>query len=357
MYYYNIHNIVKVKSEVSLYELEYFASNDFVTDDADIVINIKDSITSGIHFKRTLIPESHHNFHKVKYSEHFGSLGAQFSIEFSDKVKININKLITASRHVIYVNLVEPILRFVLISKGFVLLHSACIDIKGNGILFSAPPDTGKTTTVLKCIKSGFSFLSDDMTIVRLPSEAICFPKPMTISAHTYKTATTVADNNYDKIQYKLRSLIHSKRGRQFMHKLANYNVPIFTLNTIGQAIIKPPKFKIENLLQSVTIEEKTKVKSLYFLERGDNEQREEIPTKMALRKAIDNSDDAFLFPPYADLIHHINIGGKTAKELLKEETNMLEKFLSGVNCLIIKSDKRAWYEMVIETAQLKVNK
>jgi hypothetical protein len=353
LYYYNIHNIVKVKSEVLLYELEYFASNEFA--DSDIVINVKDSITSGIHFKRILIPDP--DYHKVKYSEHFGRLGAQFSMEFSDKVNITINKLITASRHVIYVNLVEPILRFLLISKGFVLLHSACLDIRGHGILLSAPPDTGKTTTVLKCVKYGFSFLSDDMTIVRLPNEAICFPKAMTISAHTYKTATTVADNDHDKIEYKLRSLIHSKIGRQFMHKLANYNVPIFTINTIGQAIIKPPKFKIENLLQSVTIQEQTRVKTLYFLERGGDEQTEEVPTNIALRKAIENSDDAFLFPPYADLIHHINIGGKTAKELLQEERDILEKFLTGVNCRIIKSNKRAWYQMVIESAQLKVNK
>ena len=355
LYCYNIHDIVKVKSEVSLYELEYFSSNEFA--DADLVINVKDSIASGIHFKRTLIPDLSPEYHKVKYSEHFGRLGAQFSIEFSNKVNIAVNKLITTSRHVIYVNLVEPILRFLLISKGFVLLHSACIDIKGHGVLFSAPPDTGKTTTVLKCIKSGFSFLSDDMTIVRLPNEAMCFPKPMTISAHTYKTATTVADNDQDKLQYRLRSLVHSKKGRQFMHKLANYNVPIFTLNTVGQAIIKPPKFKIENLLHSVNIQEKTRVKSLYFLERDGNEQTEQVTTKVALRKAIENSDDAFLFPPYADLIHYINIGGKTAKELLQEERSMLEKLLKEVDCWIIKSDKRAWYQMIIEIAQPKVNK
>jgi hypothetical protein len=141
------------------------------------------------------------------------------------------------------------------------------------------------------------------------------------------------------------------------MHKLARYNVPIFTLNTVGQAVIKPPKFKIESLLQSVSIQEKTRVKSLYFLERDGSEQTEEVPTKVALRKAVENSDDAFLFPPYADLIHHINIGGKTAKELLKEEESMLEEFLRGVNCWIIKSNKRAWYQMIMEIDQPKVNK
>jgi hypothetical protein len=30
---------------------------------------------------------------------------------------------------------------------------------------------------------------------------------------------------------------------------------------------------------------------------------------------------------------------------------------LAEVKCLIIKSNKRAWYQMVVETAQPKVNK
>jgi hypothetical protein len=63
------------------------------------------------------------------------------------------------------------------------------------------------------------------------------------------------------------------------------------------------------------------------------------------------------MFTPYSDLIHHINIGGKTAKELLDQEKSMLEKFLAEVKCMIIKSNKRAWYQMVVETAQPKVNK
>jgi hypothetical protein len=92
-------------------------------------------------------------------------------------------------------------------------------------------------------------------------------------------------------------------------------------------------------------------------LERAGNEQMEEIPTDVALRKAIENSDDAFLFPPYADLIHHINIRGRTAKELLQEERSLLEKFLIGVNSWIVKSDKRAWYQMIVQIDQPKVNK
>jgi len=350
LYYYNIHNIVKIDSEVRLYELEYFACSEFSDAASDMSVKVVDSITSQIHFKRKIIADEYVGL--IKYTEHLGVFGAQFKLNFhSNKIKVTVNRLISVSKHVLYVNLVEPILRFLLISKGYVLLHSACMaDGIGQGMLLSAPPDTGKTTTVLKCLKIGFFFLSDDMTILRLPNEAMCFPKPMTISAHTFKTATSINNNDNDNGSkrggLKLRSLVHSKNGRQFMRNLGNYNVPIFTINTIGQAIIKPPKFKVEDLLQRVKIKETVKVSELFFLEKG-GEETLNVPPNIALKKAVENSDDAFLFPPYKEMLQFINIGGRSARDLLVEETDMLDKFLGGINNHILKSDSKSWYETV----------
>jgi hypothetical protein len=158
------------------------------------------------------------------------------------------------------------------VSKGYLLLHCACIvNCTGEGLLLSAPPDTGKTTTVLECMKRDFSFLSDDMTVLRLPNEAMCFPKPMTFSAHTLKTAINLSENENisNNGGLTMRSLVHSKKGRQFMHRLGTHNVPIFTLNAIGQTIVKPPKFRIENLIRKVTIQQRSNIRNLYFLENG----------------------------------------------------------------------------------------
>jgi dolichol-phosphate mannosyltransferase len=355
-HYYNIHNIVKVESDVLLYELEYFRAS--AVDKPDLNISVKEAITSGIHFKNQLKLHPFHNHsYTVSYSEHFGHLGAEFAIEFLDNfISIAVNRLLASSRHVVYVNLVEPLLRFLLISKGFVLLHSACIDIENRGILISAPPDTGKTTLVLKCIKSGFSFLSDDMTIIHLPDGAICFPKPMTLSSHTLQTALDVSNTNHNldnhglvRPQMRLRSLIHSKSGRGFMRKLGNYkNVPIFTVNTVGQRIVRPPKFRVEDILHTVNIKNKTDIKKLYFLETGSPEQTEIVTSaKLSTSKAIENSDDAFLFPPYSKLIEYITINGKSAKELLLEEANTLEKFLQNIKCYLTKSANKKWYPMI----------
>jgi hypothetical protein len=262
--------------------------------------------------------------------------------------------LISKSRHVLYVNLVEPLLRFLFISRGFILLHSACLDKNDSGLLLSAPPDTGKTTTVLKCVKNGFSFLSDDMTIIKLPNEALCFPKPMTISSHTFRTAVSVSNTRHNDRSMRLRSLIHSKAGRSFMHKLAKLNVPIFTINTIGQSIVRPPKYGINSILQDAKIKKDTKVDNLYFLKRDGNDFLQ-LDTSTALQLAVENSDDAFIFPPYAELLKYIGIKGRTAIELLEEEKKLLRSFLSAISCFMVKSETRSWYNMISKSTENKV--
>lgn len=351
MYYYNIHDIIRVESDVILYELEYFKSKEFQK--SDLNIKTSDSLQGGLRFTRKILEDRSNNSHKILYTEHFGSAGAQFSIEFGKRIEVTINKLISKSKHVLYVNLVEPLLRFLFISRGFILLHSACVDKNASGLLMSAPPDTGKTTTVLKCVKKGYSFLSDDMTIIRLPNKALCFPKPMTISSHTFKTAVSVSNSRDTDRSLRLRSLVHSKTGRAFMHKLAKLNVPIFTINTIGQSIVRPPKYSINAILQNAKIKKDTKVDNLYFLKREGNEFIQ-LDTTTALDLAVENSDDAFIFPPYAELLKYISINEKTALELLEEEKKLLNSFLSGISCYMVKSETRAWFNMISKSTEKK---
>lgn len=344
MYYYNIHDIIKVESDVILFELEYFTSKKF--DNSDLIIRTVDSLQGGLRFTRKIMEDKSNNSHKILYTEHFGSAGAQFSIDFGESIEVIINKLISKSKHVLYVNLVEPLLRFLFISRGYILLHSACLDKNESGLLMSAPPDTGKTTTVLKCVKNGFSFLSDDMTIIRLPNEALCFPKPMTISSHTFKTAVSVSNTRDTDRSMRVRSLVHSKTGRAFMHKLAKLNVPIFTINTVGQSIVRPPKYGINSILKDANIKNSTNVDNLYFLKREGNEFTK-LDTSAALDLAIENSDDAFIFPPYSELLKYIVIKGKSAFELLEEEKKLLRSFLSRISCHMVKSENRGWFYMI----------
>ncbi len=356
MFNYNIHNIIKVQSDLILHELTYFETSQIK--DPDIILKVKSIFTDKDFIKfnstRKLLKKDSNldkdETKEVKYSEHFGPFGAEFSIKFDKKIiEITINKFISLSKHVVYVNLIEPLLRFLFISKGYILLHSACMSIENNGFLLSAPPDTGKTTSVIKCVQKNLEFLSDDMTIIHLPDEALCFPKPMTISAHTFRTAVdTTRGSEYNTPGMKLRSFVHSKGGRSFMHRLGDRNVPIFTFNVLGQSIIKPPKFDIKSFLPDTVVCKKTSIKALYFLEKTEVNEIKELDTQTALSYAIENSDDAFLFPPYSELVNHIEIGGRTAKELLNEEKKMLEKLLSQIKCYALRTNDRSWYKTLL---------
>lgn len=385
--------------------MEYFRTEK-LPEQADLIVNVKSNIGNNIglfHKRRRIIDDNYATEKKINYTEHFGPLGSQFSIDFSSPIVITVNSLIARSRHVLYVNLVEPLLRFLIISKGHVLLHSACIATSDqNSLLLSAPPDTGKTTTVIKCIRKGLGFLSDDMTIITPNQESLCFPKPMTISAHTfhaaiedsnntnaiYNTHPTYSDsnssfdilsskgqhetslarsdsahsqnnnnnNNNNRGGLRIRSIVHSKGGRQFMRKLGNRNVPIFTINTIGQTIIRPPKFRIEDIVrQRAKIIPKATVDSFFFLERGGKEEIVPIAKDEALIKAIENSDDAFLFPPYKDVLRYLNINGASASDLLLLEKNMIAKLLEKIDTKIIRSESRSWYKAVLDHSLIKV--
>jgi hypothetical protein len=414
---YNIHDIVTIDSQVPLYELEYFRTEK-LPGQANLIVNVKSDVgkNSGLfHVQRRIIDYDYVKENKIKYTEHFGRFGSQFSIDFSTPVVVTVNSLIARSRYVLYVNLVEPVLRFLIISKGHVLLHSACIATSDqNSMLLSAPPDTGKTTTVIKCIRKGLGFLSDDMTIITPRQESLSFPKPMTISAHTLHAAiessgstdnngasdntaasssassysasnssstiisgfegqgeTSFArgnaahsqNNNTNKINnnrggLRIRSIVHSKGGRQFMRKLGNRNVPIFTINTLGQTIIRPPKFRIEDIVrQRVKMVPNASIGSFFFLERGTGEEIISIEKQEALTKAIENSDDAFLFPPYKDILRYLKINGASASDLLLREKNMIEKLLERIDTKVIKSESRSWYKAVLDHFLIKVGK
>jgi hypothetical protein len=140
------------------------------------------------------------------------------------------------------------------------------------------------------------------------------------------------------------------------MRKLGNKNVPIFTINTIGQSIIRPPKFRIEDIVkQRAKIMTKASIDSFFFLERGKGEEIIPIAKDDALTRAIENSDDAFLFPPYKDVLRYLNINGASASDLLLQEKNMIAKLMEGIDTKVIRSESRSWYKAVLDHSLIKV--
>ena len=145
----------------------------------------------------------------------YRDLLCSLSIEPGQNTYLGVSKLLDMSKHVLYVNLVEPLLRLLLVPKGYALLHLAVLEKDGKAIMISAPPDTGKTSLILKCLKSnvdndlGMTLLSDDMVIASEKGELFSFPKPFTISSHTLDSVFGMKMG----LWYKVRSNVHSGGG------------------------------------------------------------------------------------------------------------------------------------------------
>ena len=56
-------------------------------------------------------------------------------------------------------------LQMKLLDNGFSLIHAGCVSKNNEGLLFPAFSDTGKTTTTLRFVESGYRLLGDDMVI------------------------------------------------------------------------------------------------------------------------------------------------------------------------------------------------
>ena len=65
----------------------------------DLSVRISDAVPGQFAMRRRIIRPKPWDHKYLAYSEHFGSFGAKFSIDFSDIIEINVNNLISRSKN------------------------------------------------------------------------------------------------------------------------------------------------------------------------------------------------------------------------------------------------------------------
>jgi dolichol-phosphate mannosyltransferase len=344
-YRYDVAGVVAVASQIVLPELEFFRAQWIAGREADITIRVG-NIGRRLPRRRACMTEHANPSTTMRYEEHLGRLGANFRIEFGEQINIVVGPLLASSPHVVYTNVLEALLRFVMISRGSMLLHSACVSLNGVGVMLSALTDTGKTATVLRLLRDhGGYFLSDDMTVIDRHGNAVCFPKPLTISAHTLRAvrANELTAKEWRRLQFQSR--LHSKGGRALALTLARFNVPIMGINAITQRLVPPPKYAVDRLVPC-RIASSVKVEELFIIERGEAGVRA-LDQACALDRMIENTDDAYGFPPFRYLAPAITIDGLGYQQLREREREILASFLSHLRTRVIASDNFGWADEI----------
>ena len=189
----------------------------------------------------------------IRYRE--GRLGFGVSIELGARVEATASPLVGRSPHVLYTNVVEPILRWTFAERGYALVHAACLARDGEAFLVTARTDTGKTTTSLRLLDhEAYSFLSDDLTLVTPDGRVLTYPKPLTISRHTLKAVKRPLLTRRERAGLLVQSRLHSRSGRRFALVLARTHLPAATINALVQLLVPPPKYHVERLVPGVEV-------------------------------------------------------------------------------------------------------
>jgi dolichol-phosphate mannosyltransferase len=338
---YDVAGIVAIESEVVLPELGRFATTELARP-ADIGIRVGAVGDGGLRRR----PVVTHGPRFVAYEEHLGAHAANFRLDFREQIEVTVGPLLARSPHVVYTNVVEALLRFVLVSRDHILLHSATIQLDGRGVMLTARTDTGKTGTVLRLLRDHEgTFLSDDMTIVAPDGLALSYPKPLTISSHTLAAVNLGALSAAEQVKLSLQSRVHSKTGRSVGSRLGEMNLPIMALNAVTQAIVPPPKYMIDRLVPC-RFARSTSVRELFVIERGPA-ALEELDLEQAIEIMLHNTDDAYGFPPFRYFAPAITVDGRDYRALRQHEAELLARFLGSVRARRLVRDDFSWADEI----------
>ena len=329
---YDIHGIVSVTSTVALPELERFR-----------VDALAEAPTISVQIGKMSHEAPHRFSRRLEYDEGLGSAGFATQITIGRRTDIVASKLLKHSPHVLYTNIVEPVLRWTFVEHGYALVHAACLAVGDRAFLITARTDTGKTTTILKTLDSqpACSFLSDDLILIHPDGYVLSYPKPMTISRHTVEAVKTPLLSWRERLTLVFQSRLHSRSGRQFAFVLTRTGLPVATINAIVQAIVPPPKYHVDRLVPTAASTARATVTGLVVIQRGDDGQRQ-LDEDEAVTILLENCEDAYGFPPYSQIESFLHSGNGTNLALVEQTT--IRAALSGVPATLLSSSTRDWW-------------
>ncbi len=269
--------------------------------------------------------------------------GFAVEITMGDRVEILASTFLRRSPHVLYTNIVEPVLRWTLVRRGYALVHGACLSVEGAAFLITARTDTGKTTTILKTLdRHPHAFLSDDLTILREDGRVLAYPKPLTISRHTVQAVKTPLLSRTERVALVVQSRLHSRSGRRFALVLAKTRLPAATINAIVQWLVPPPKYDVSRLVPNAPSAPEGQLAGMIVIQRGGQGQ-ETLEPEEALTTLLANCEDAYGFPPYSDIEHVLH--SSNGSDWRAVEREIIARALAPTTATVLRSETMDWYE------------
>ena len=333
---YDIHGIVAITSESRLPELVRFQVP-ALPGPADIQVVVSNEGFGGLRRTIDVVEEGS----TISYVEHLGRHGFATKIDVDTLAHIQVSKLLRRSPHVAYTNVVEPVVRWVMVRKGYILAHAACLQIDGHGVLITARTDTGKTTTCLKSIKEqGTGFVLRRHGDHRSSRQrAVLSEAADDLVAHPERGQGRADAPSHARVAAGAGS--SALEVRPLCRDGVRQHQPARRLDERDRADDYPaaqvpggPVDPQVEIVPSLTLDR------LVVIERGDATLRE-LDTDEAFEILSENTEDAYGFPPYPRIGHALSNGE------MKREQDIRRTLVEGLEAVLLRMPDRAWFEML----------
>lgn len=214
--------------------------------------------------------------------------------------------------------ILEPLMRMRLASKGTLFLHSSCVATSLAGCLVSGIRHTGKTFVMLKAVLSGAAFLSDDYTFVGADGELYAYPKRVNLFTSHFREIEELAPfwrtlPCRDRASMRIFSIIRSLTRDYVVLGYQRY---------------------LPEFIPSITLQERAPLKKILILTArpyAPFELKESISSEDAATKIAANN--AWEGQYWQSLLHAYRYGnrGDLPSSWLIEETALIKTMARGV--------------------------
>ena len=326
--YYDIHGILAVASQVPLHDLAYFQTE---AEPARIDLQLR----IDRHGTPSRVPNA------ICYDEHLGRFGFGLTVIPGDFTEIVVSPLLETSPAFLYTNVVEPVLRWMLLARGHALPRLAGVVIGpavggpeagGRAVVFAGLADMGYGLARL-CEDGNAAFLGDDRLLLGRDRRARSFPKPVTAR----RDLTPPAGALRAALALRLQRVLYTRPVRRLGLWLSDRRLPAATLNTYLQRLIPQPKYPLHELVPGLVYGQASPLGPLLWTQRDD-------APATPLEQMLDEGNGALGFQPFPLLRSELAHWG--GRDWAAEERAILSAALTGCEPIAWRPAER-WWEQI----------
>ena len=320
--YYDIHGLVAVASQVPLADLAHFQT-------ADAPARIDLQVRIDRHGTPSRVP------HAICYDEHLGRFGFGLTVIPGDFTEIVVSPLLETSPAFLYTNVVEPVLRWLLLTRGYALPRLggvvAASEAGGRAVLLAGLLDVGYGLGRL-CEEGRLAFLGDDRVLLARDRRALAFPKPVTARRDMAPTG----DARRTALALRLQRWLYSRPVRRLALWLSDRRLPVATVNTYLQRLIPQPKYPLHELVPGLAYAATATPDLLLWVDRGQGAS--------AIDQLLAEDEAAPGFQPFPLLLSEL--AHWSGRDWAAEERAIVGAALAGCQRVAWRPGER-WWEQV----------